>query len=287
MALRIGIIVALLVLLASTSLYRVNQWQQAVVFQFGNIVRVEKDPGLHFKIPVVNSVRKFEKRLLNLEREAQRFLTQEKKDLLVDYYAKWSISDVAKFYTASNAGDINYADNLLGQRINQALRDEFGKRTVQEVVAGERQEIVNVVTSTAAELTRTLGITVSDVRAKRIDLPNEVSENVYNRMRSERSRVAKEFRARGAEKAERIRASADREREVILANAYKESEIIRGEGDAQATEIYAASFGKDEEFYSLYRSLSAYQTSFGGGNDVLLLEPDSEFFKFFNNPRGR
>lgn len=287
MALRIGLVVILLVLVATTSLFRVNQWEQAVVFKFGEIVRVESEPGLHFKIPVMNTVRKFEKRLLNLDRDAQRFLTNEKKDVLVDYFVKWRISDVGKFYTASNGGDINYAKNLLTQSINQALRDEFGKRTVQEVVAGERAEILNVVTSTTAELTETLGIAVKDVRAKRIDLPNEVSANVYSRMRSERSRVAMDFRARGAEKAERIRASADRERTVILANAYRESEIIRGEGDAQATEIYAASFGKDEEFYALYRSLSAYQNSFGNGNDVLLLEPDSEFFKYFNNQRGR
>ncbi|MDX1519663.1 MAG: protease modulator HflC [Gammaproteobacteria bacterium] len=287
MLIRIGIVLFILALIASTALFRVNQWEQAVVFEFGDIVRVESDAGLHFMIPVMNNARKFEKRLLNLERDAQRFLTKEKKDVLVDYYAKWSIADVGKFYTASNGGDINYANNLLGQRINQALRDEFGKRTVQEVVAGEREEILNVVTTTTAELTGTLGIAVKDVRTKRIDLPDEVSENVYSRMRSERSRVAKDFRARGEEKAERIRASADREREVILANAYRESETIRGEGDAQATEVYAASFGKDEEFYGLYRSLNAYQTSFGDGKDVLLLEPDSEFFQYFKNRRGK
>lgn len=284
---RLSILFVIIAMLASTALFRVNQWEQAIVFKFGEIQRSDYDSGLHIMIPFVNTVKKFEKRLLNLERDAQRFLTKEKKDVLVDYYAKWRIANVEKFYTATSGGDISYANNLLGQRINQALRDEFGKRSVQEVVAGERDEILNIVTTTTTELTETLGIAVEDVRTKRIDLPDEVSDNVYSRMRSERVRVAKDFRARGEEAAERIRANADRERDVLLANAYKEAEVIRGEGDAQATEIYAASFGRDEEFYALYRSLNAYQNSFSTGNNVLLLEPDSEFFKYFNNQRGR
>ncbi|MCG8324306.1 MAG: protease modulator HflC [Thiotrichales bacterium] len=287
MLVRIGITVIVIALLASTALFRVNQWEQAIVFKFREIRKSDYTSGLHIMIPFVNTASKFEKRLLNLERDAQRFLTREKKDVLVDYYAKWRIANVEKFYTASSGGDINYANNLLGQRINQALRDEFGKRTVQEVVAGERDEILNIVTETTTELTETLGIAVEDVRTKRIDLPDEVSDDVYRRMRSERVRVAKDFRARGEEAAERIRANADREREVLLANAYKEAEVIRGEGDAQATEIYAASFGKDEEFYALSRSLNAYRNSFNNNNNVLLLEPDSEFFKYFNNQRGK
>ncbi len=287
MVARISIIIVLVILLASTALFRVNQWEQAIVFKFGEIQRSDYGSGLHIMIPFINTAKKFEKRLLNLERDAQRFLTKEKKDVLVDYFAKWRIADVEKFYTASSGGDINYANNLLGQRINQALRDEFGKRTVQEVVAGERDEILNIVTTTTTELTETLGIAVQDVRTKRIDLPDEVSDNVYSRMRSERVRVAKDFRARGEEAAERIRANADRERQVLLANAYREAEVIRGEGDAQATEIYAASFGKNEEFYALYRSLNAYQNSFRDTNNILLLEPDSEFFRYFNNQRGK
>jgi membrane protease subunit HflC len=237
-------------------------------------------------LPLVNVAQKFEKRLLNLDQEPQRFLTIEKKDVIVDYYVKWRITDVEKFYTATR-GDVLYANGLLGQRINRALRDEFGARTVQEVVAGERTQILSVVTASTSNLPQELGITVVDVRTKRIDLPTEVSNSVYERMRAERNRVAKDFRARGSEAAERIRANADREREIILANAYRDAEIIRGEGDAQATEIYAAAYTKDEEFYSLYRSLNAYKNSFNNGNDILLLEPKSDFFRYFNNSKGK
>ena len=268
------------------SVFTVNQWEQALVFKFREIERSDDKPGLHFMMPVVNYAQKFEKRLLNLDQEPQRFLTIEKKDVIVDYYAKWRITDIDKFYTATR-GDVLYANGLLGQRINRALRDEFGARTVQEVVAGERTQILNVVTASTSNLPDELGITVVDVRTKRIDLPTEVSNSVYERMRAERNRVAKDFRARGSEAAERITANADREREIILANAYRDAEIIRGEGDAQATEIYAAAYTKDEEFYSLYRSLNAYKNSFNNSNDVLLLEPKSDFFRYFNNSKGK
>ncbi len=269
------------------SLYRVQQWEQAIVFEFREIKRSDDKPGLHVLIPAINRAQTFEKRLLNLDQEPQRFLTKEKKDVIVDYYAKWRISDVEKFYTISLGGDVLYTNGLLEQRINRALRDEFGKRTVQEVVVGERGEILDIVTATTANLPEELGITVVDVRTKRINLPEEVSHSVYDRMRAERLRVAKDFRARGAEAAERIRANADREREVILASAYRDAEIIRGQGDAQATEIYASAFGRDEEFYGFYRSLNAYQNSFSGGSDILLLKPDSDFFKYFNHPKGK
>ena len=281
--------VILTILIAITgyfSLYRVEQWQQAIVFQFREIKETNVGPGLHVMIPVVNTVQKFETRLLNLDKEAQRFLTAEKKDVLVDYFIKWRISNVKEFYTATR-GDIYAANSLLEQRINRALRDEFGARTVQQVVAGERTEILNIVTQTTSNLQDELGITVVDVRTKRIDLPEEVSNSVYARMRAERERVAKDFRARGSEAAERIKANADREREIILATAYRDAETIRGEGDAQATEIYAASFGKNEEFYAMYRSLNVYQNSFSQGNNILLLEPDTDFFKYFNNPKGK
>lgn len=267
------------------SIFTVNQWQQAIVFKFREIYRSDNQPGIHFMIPLVNYAQKIEKRLLNLDQEPQRFLTKEKKDVIVDYYVKWRITDIEKFYTATR-GNIVSANTLLEQRINRALRDEFGERTVQEVVAGERTQILNVVTSTTSNLTDELGISVIDVRTKRIDLPAEVSNSVYQRMRAERDRVAKDFRARGSEAAERIRANADREREVILANAYRDAETIRGEGDAQATEVYAASFTKDEEFYSFYRSLNAYQNSFSEGNDILLVEPESDFFKYFNKSKN-
>lgn len=269
------------------SLFRVQQWEQAIVFKFREIERSDYEPGLHWMYPWVNTSQTLESRLLNLDLAPQRFLTFEKKDVIVDYYVKWLISDAEKFYTISLGGDVQYANVLLEQRINRALRDEFGKRTVQEVVAGERGEILAVVTTATSNLPDELGITVIDVRTKRIDLPDEVSQSVYERMKAERTRVAKDFRARGAEAAERITANADREREVILASAYRDAEIIRGEGDAQATEIYASAYEKDEEFYALYRSLNAYQNSFSGHNDILLIQPDSEFFKYFNHPSGR
>jgi len=284
---KIIIPIILMALLASVSLFKVEQWEQAIVFKFREIDRSDYKPGLHFKIPAVNTSQTFEARLLNLDQDPQRFLTKEKKDVIVDYYVKWRISDVDKFYTISLGGDIQYTNGLLEQRITRALRDEFGKKTVQEVVAGKRGEIFDAVASTISQLPIELGVTVVDIRTKRIDLPEEVSHSVYERMRAERLRVAKDFRARGEEAAERISATADREREVILANAYRDAEIIRGEGDAQATETYAAAFGKDREFYTLSRSLSAYQNSFNGMNDILLISPDSEFFKYFNHPQGR
>jgi membrane protease subunit HflC len=237
--------------------------------------------------PFVNTVKKFETRLLNLDQAPQRFLTVEKKDVIVDYYVKWRISNVKTFYTSTGGGDIQTANLLLGQQVNSALRDEFGKRTIQEVVAGERGEVLDIVTNATSQLEKQLGIKVVDVRTKRINLPEEVSSRVYARMRAERMRAAKQFRARGAEAAERIKANADRERQVILANAYRDAETTRGEGDAQATEIYAEAYSKNEEFYKFYRSLNAYKSSFNGGNNILLLAPNSEFFKYFNDSRGK
>ncbi len=283
---KIIIPVVILAILGYFSVFKVNEFEQAIVFEFRKIKRADYEPGLHFMLPVINTVQKFEKRLLNLDQEPQRFLTSEKKDVIVDYYVKWRITNVEKFYTATR-GDVIYANGLLGQRINRALRDEFGARTVQEVVAGERSQILEVVKKSTSNLPDELGIFVEDVRTKRIDLPSEVSNSVYERMRAERNRVAKDFRARGYEAAERIKANADREREVILANAYRDSEIIRGEGDAQATEIYATAFNNDREFYSLYRSLNAYQNSFSGSNDIMLVEPQSDFFKYFNDKKGK
>lgn len=283
---RILFIIALLIIIGNFSVYEVNEWEQAIVFQFKEIKTIEVRPGLHFMIPFVNTVQKFEKRLLNLDKEAQRFLTAEKKDVLVDYYIKWRIADLKVFYTATR-GDIYAANILMEQRINRALRDQFGSRTVQQVVAGERNEILSIVTQTTSNLEDELGIKVVDVRTKRIDLPEEVSSSVYARMRAERERVAKDFRARGAEAAERIRANADRERQVIIATASRDAEVIRGEGDAQATEIYAAAFTKNDDFFRFYRSLNAYKSSFASGNNIMVLQPDSEFFRFFNNQKGK
>jgi len=280
---RIIVLFVFLAFGASVCLYKVDQWEQAILFQFREVKETDIKPGLHFKIPIVNSVLILENRLLNLDKEAQRFLTFEKKDVLVNYFIKWRIEDLKQFYT-STGGDINTANNLLEQRISSALRDQFGGRTVQQVISGERSEILNIVMQTTSNLESELGFKVLDVRTKRIDLPEEVSNSVYARMRAERERTAKDFRARGSEAAERIRANADREREVILATAYKDAETIRGEGDAEATAIAAAAYGKNPEFYALYRSLNAYQNSFSKGNNVLLLQPDSDFFKYFNRP---
>ena len=277
----------LLALVGSLSVFRVEQWEQAIVFRFKEVHRTDNKPGLHFMLPIADTAQKFSTQLLNVDQDPQRFLTIEKKDVIVDYYAKWKISNVETFYTATKGGDFAYANILIGQRINTALRDEFGKRTVQEVVAGERGEIFDIVQSATSQLPEELGVTVMDVQTKRIDLPEEVSDSVYERMRAERTRVAKGFRARGSEAAERIEAKADRDREVILAEAYRDAETIRGEGDAQATEIYAAAFGKNEEFYSTYRSLNAYKNVFGKGDDILLLKPDSEFFRYFNKSNVR
>jgi len=279
------IVVALIVL--SQSIYRVNQWEQAVVFRFGEIQKTVDEPGLHFKVPIMNTVKKFETRLLNMDQAPQRFLTSEKKDLIVDYYVKWRISNVRKFYTSTRGGDIQYANSQLGLRINRALRDEFGKRTVQEVVAGERGEILDIVAGTTKQLQNELGITVVDVKTKKIDLPEEVSHSVYDRMRAERLRVAKDFRARGEEASERIKAAADKERQIILADAYKDAQITRGEGDAHATDIYASAYSKDPDFFSFYRSLNAYKNSFSDKKDILLLSPDSEFFKYFKSANGK
>jgi len=280
-------IVVVVLFLGYSSIFRVYQWEQAIVFKFREIERTVSQPGLHFMIPWINTVQKFETRLLNFDQEPQRFLTSEKKDVIVDYYMKWRISNVQDFYTATRGGDIQYANGLLGQRVNRALRDEFGRRTVQEVVAGTRGEVLDIVRTTTDMVQSELGIDIVDVRTKRIDLPEEVSTSVYDRMRAERTRVAKDFRARGGEASERIKANADREREVILANAFRDAETIRGEGDATATEIYASAYGKNQEFYSFYRSLNAYQNSFNSGSDILLLQPDSEFFKYFRGQQGR
>lgn len=287
MYVKIIITILIAVVLGSLSVFRVEQWEQAIVFRFKEVHRTDSQPGLHFMVPLIDTAQKFSTQLLNVDQQPQRFITVEKKDVIVDYYAKWKITNVERFYTATKGGDFAYANTLLGQRINTALRDEFGKRTVKEVVASEGGQIFDIVKPETVTFPDELGITVIDVQTKRIDLPEEVSHSVYERMRAERLRVAKDFRARGEEAAERIEAKADRDREVILAEAYRDAEIVRGEGDAQATEIYAAAFGRDKEFYSMYRSLNAYKNIFAGGNDILLLKPDSEFFKYFNQSRSR
>jgi membrane protease subunit HflC len=263
--------------------FRVYEYQHAILFQLGKIERSDLKPGLHFKLPFVQNVRTFDLRLQTLDAEPQRFLTGEKKDVIVDSFARWRINDVVQFYKSSD-GDPRRAGFLLSQKINDSLRSEFGKRTVQEVVSGDRGAIMKSVTRVANERGLDLGMEVLDVRLKRIDLPTEVSSNVYERMRSERSRVAREFRARGDKESMTIRADADRQRTVISAEAYKDAQEMRGFGDAGAAEIYAKAYNSDPEFYDFYRSLDAYKSAFNSKNDVLLLNPDTEFFKYFVKP---
>jgi len=283
-SLNVGLVVfGLLVLLAYMCLFTVRQDEIAIRFQFGEIIDSNYDPGLHFKLPApVNTVVKFDKRLQTLDAEPERFLTSEKKNVQVDYFIQWRIADPKRFFTAVS-GDVARANQRLDQIIKDSLRSEFGRREIKEVVSGDRSQIMQNLLTTAKAEAPLLGIEVFDVRIKRIDLPAEVSESVFARMRAERERVARDFRSRGLEAAERIRADADRERTVILAEAYRDAEATRGEGDAKAADAYASAYGKDAEFFRFYRSLSAYRGSFGDNNDILVLQPkDSEFFKYFN-----
>jgi membrane protease subunit HflC len=278
--------IPVLALIIWASVFTVDERQRAILFKFGEILASDFEPGLHFKMPVINNVRKFDSRILTIDQQPERFLTAEKKDLIVDSFVKWRIADVEQYFKTTQ-GDEAQAGRLLYQNINNGLRDEFGKRTVQEVIAGDRTEIMRIMTAEATEKARTLGIEVIDVRIKKIDLPARVSDSVYRRMRAERERVARDFRSKGAEAAERIRADADRQRSVILAEAYRDSEIVRGEGDSKATDIYAEAFSKNEDFFRFHRSVNAYKNNFSTAEDVILLEPDSEFFRYFSDSRGK
>lgn len=263
----------------------VYQWETALKLRLGEIVEADYEPGLHLMVPVLNSVKKFDRRIQTLDSRPERFLTIEKKDVIVDSYTKWRISNVAQYFR-STGGDPGKTGRLLSERINTSLRNEFGSRTIQEVVSGERSEIMDLLTKAVDLQANELGVEIVDIRVKRIDLPPEVSESVYERMRAERERVAKDLRAQGAEIAEKIRADADRQRTVTLANAYKTSEELRGEGDAKAAEVYATAFQKNAEFYSFYRSLTAYRAAFESGSDMMVLQPNSNFFRYFNSQTG-
>ena len=275
-----------LLLIASKSLFVIKETERGVLLRFGEVVNSNIEPGLHLKIPFVNNVRKFDGRVLTVDSTPERFFTQEKKALIVDSYAKFKVSDTEKFYTATN-GEESRAMALLAQRINNGLRNQVAIRTIQEVVSGERDELMQALT---AEMTivaqQELGVEVVDVRVKQIDLPPDVSESVYRRMNAEREKEAREHRSQGQELGEGIRAAADREVTVLEANAYRDSELIRGEGDATATSTYAAAFTQDPEFYSFTRSLRAYQDAFRGNGDIMLLQPDSEFFRYLKDPKG-
>ncbi|MEK6707320.1 MAG: protease modulator HflC [Pseudomonadota bacterium] len=277
-------IIAALFFLASSALFIVDQRQHAIVFQLGEVVDVKTSPGLYFKIPLVQNVRYFESRIMTMDTaEPERFITSEKKNVLVDLFVKWRIIDVKQYYI-SVRGDEMLAQTRLAQTVNSSMRDEFGNRTVHDVVSGERDKIMEIMRQKADADARKIGVEVVDVRLKRVDLPQEVSESVYRRMEAERKRVANELRSTGAAESEKIRADADRQREVILAEAYRKAQEVKGEGDAKASSIYAGAFQQNPEFYSFYRSLEAYKQTFKNKGDMMVLEPGSEFFKYLKNP---
>lgn len=267
------------------SLFMVDEREHAIKLQFGEIIRTDYEPGLHMKIPFVNNVLKYDDRILTRNNPNEKFLTLEKKNLEVDFYVKWRITDPGQYYR-SVAGDELIATNRLIEIIKDGIRAEFAKRTVQEVVTADRREIMDDMMEKASQTASELGIQVVDVRVKRLDLPDEVSDSVFNRMRQERARTAAQLRAEGAEEAERIRSEADKERTVILAEAYRESEEIRGLGDAESAAIYAAAFERDPEFYAFYRSMEAYRRSLGSEGDIFVLSPESDYFRYLNDPRG-
>ena len=277
-----AILIVIAVIVVTSSIYYVDEREKAIVFQFGEIVRADDGPGIHFKVPFINNVRKFDARIQTMDAEPESYLTEEKKNLIVDSFVKWRVTDSFTYYTTLGGLPAN-ARNRLSQRVNDALRSEFGKRNVQQVISGDRVEIMNVVRQAIDKETSGLGIEVIDVRLKRVDLDAAISERVYQRMEAERSMVAKELRARGAEAAEKVRADADRQRQVILANANRDAQEVRGIGDATATKVYADAFSQDREFYRLYRSLSAYRNTFNNPSNLLVIEPNSEFFRYFNS----
>ena len=275
------------VIAISQSIYVVKETERAVKLEFGAVVEADVEPGLHFKIPIVNSVTKFDARILTLDAAPQSYLTSEKKALTVDSFVKWRVSDVEKYYTTTG-GDEERLRRLLIQRVDAGLRNEFGSRTVNEVVSGERDELMDKLTLQLNSIALDeLGVEVIDLRVKKIDLPPEVSDSVYNRMRTERERLAKELRAQGNEVAEKIRATADKEKTIILADAYRQAEEIKGNGDAIATSTYADAYSKDPEFYDFTRSLKAYQSTFGSKSDILLINPDSDFFKYLDDSKAK
>ncbi|MEI6301594.1 MAG: protease modulator HflC [Betaproteobacteria bacterium] len=275
------------IVLISVSVFTVDQRENAIVFQLGEVKEVIKDPGLHMKWPLIQNVRTYDTRILTLDTpDTERFITSEKKNVLVDSFVKWRIADVKQYYITVG-GDEARAQTRISQSVNSVLREEFGKRTVLDVVSGEREKLMSVVREKTDEDAKKIGVQIVDVRLKRVELPQEVSESVYRRMEAERKSVASELRSQGFSEAEKIRAEADREREVIIAEAYKQAQRVKGEGDAKASAIYAQAFGQNPEFYGFYRSLEAYRSSFKSKSDVMVIEPNSDFFKYLKNPGGK
>ncbi len=280
----VGLVIVLVIL--SASMFTVDQRQNALVFQLGEVVSVKKTPGLYFKIPLVQNVRFFDTRILTMDAaDPERFITSEKKNVLVDSYIKWRVVDVTQYYV-SVGGDETRAQIRLNQTVNDGLRAEFGKRTIHEVVSGQREDIMNLIRTKADFDARKIGVQVVDVRIKRVDLPETVSVDVFRRMEAERKRVANELRSTGAAEAEKIKADADKQKEVIVAQAYREAQRVKGEGDAKASAEYAAAYGKNPEFYAFYRSMQAYRESFKNKSDVMVLDPSADFFKYMKNPKA-
>jgi len=282
----IGIVVLAFVL--AMSVYTIDQRKAAIKFQLGEVVAVQTDPGLYFLVPVMQNVRLYDTRIQTLEaRDPERFLTSENRNVLVDSFVKWRVVDVRQYYV-SVRGDSLQAEARISQTVNDALRAEFAKRTVHDVVSGEREKIMTTVADKVDKDVKGIGVEIVDVRLKRVDLVPEISSDVYRRMESERKRVANELRATGQAEGEKIKADADRQRQVIVAEAYRDAQRVKGDGDAQASRIYAEAFQRNPEFYSFYRSLEAYRTGMRNKSDVMVLDPSSEFFKYFKGPgRGK
>jgi membrane protease subunit HflC len=273
--------------LVSLSVFTVDEREKVIKLQLGEIRRSDYEPGLHFKLPApFQNVLKFDARIQSLDSSPQLYLTSEKKNVIVDSFVKWRVKDVERYYT-STGGEPQRANDRLSVVILKRLRDEFGKRTIRQVVSGERAEIMDQLTILAKAQAEQLGLEIVDVRVKRVDLPEKVSQSVYDRMSAERKEVAKRFRSEGEERARELRAEADRTQVVLLAEAERDAQKSRGDGDSKATEIFANAYSQDREFYSFYRSLGAYQRSFSNPSDILLLEPDSQFFKYFKGSEAR
>jgi membrane protease subunit HflC len=278
------ILLVAILLVISNSIFTVDERELALKFRFGEVIKADYEPGIHFKVPFVNNVGKYSKQILTINNPQELFLTLEKKNLFVDFFIKWRINDVQQYYI-STGGDELVASQRLLETVKDGIRSEFAKRTVIEVVSEERRKVMSEMLNAAAFNAINLGIELVDVRVKRVELSDEVSESVYNRMRQERARIASELRAEGAEAAAIIRAAADREVTVIIANAYRDSEKIKGNGDASSTNLYAEAYTQDEEFYSFYRSMEAYKKSIGTGNDILVLDGEGDFFKYLNQSK--
>jgi len=275
------ILIVAIVAILTTSVFTVNEWERALKFQFGEFSGEEIQPGLNFKFPVVNTIEKYDVRIQTMDRAPERFITVNKEELLVDSFVKWKIADLQKYFKTVRSR--SQAENRLAQKINNSLKEQIAQRTIGDVVAGDRIQIMDIVQRAVDEEAVEIGVEVIDVRLKRVDLADEIQDNVFNRMRSERQRIANEYRATGNEKAIAIRANADRQKIELVAEAEKKAQIIRGEADASATKIFADAFGQDADFYDFYRSLNAYKSTFGSAKDLIILDPESDFFKHFNS----